>query len=181
MIIDAHIHLWDKVDGRLGSQKVMPLADGVILVGNKKIQGMPTWFTDCRNTAELALAAFEDAGVDVGVVTQEYLDGNQNGYLLDVAKKYPERFFVHALLDFRESTGLKQEFKRIVKQGFQGVKCPAMFFPEMKPRLMLDNSLFMEIWEEMEARGMILSIDLAPGDTQVPEMRRILGRFPIFL
>ena len=177
-IVDAHMHLWNKVNGRLGGEKVTPLCNGMILIGKRQIQGMPSWFLDCRNTAEMAVAAFDESGVDIGVVTQEYLDGNQNEYLLDAKKKYPDRFFVHALLGFTNPSGLKLEFQKVVRQGFKGIKCPAMSFPTLKNRIYLDNPKIMEIWEEMEDRGMILSIDLAAGAVQVKEMKRVLKRFP---
>ena len=75
MITDAHMYLWNKVDGRLGTTKVSPVKNGIIQIGKKKIQETPTWFSNCRNTAGMVLAAFDDAGVDAAVVTQEYLDG----------------------------------------------------------------------------------------------------------
>ena len=178
MIIDAHMHLWNKINGRLGQQKVKPLKDGIIQVGRQKIQGMPAWFTDCRNTAELALAGFDDAGVSAAVVTQEYLDGNQNSYLLQVKKKYPHRFFVHGLIDFTRPSKAQIEFKKAVRQGFKGIKCPAMFLPRLKNPVNLDDSCLMTIWEEMADRNMVLSIDLAPGDIQVSKMKRVIKSFP---
>lgn len=33
------------------------------------------------------------AQVSAAVVTQEFIDGIQNGYLAEVARKYPDRFF----------------------------------------------------------------------------------------
>lgn len=74
MLVDAHMHLWNRVHGRLDNEKVKPLRDGMILIGKRQIQGMPSWFLDCRNTAEILLAAFDEAGVDMGIVTQEYLE-----------------------------------------------------------------------------------------------------------
>jgi hypothetical protein len=53
-----------------------------------------------------------------------------------------------------------------------------MFLPKMNPPVALDDLALMEVWEEMEARGMVLSIDLAAGTRQVPQMRRVLARFP---
>ena len=94
MIIDTHMHLWDRLDGRLGVTPVKPVGNGVIRIGKDRCQGMPSWFTDCRNPAELAVAAFDDAGVNAAVVTQEFMDGNQNGYLLKVKKKYPNIYRV---------------------------------------------------------------------------------------
>lgn len=178
MIIDAHMHLWDRVDGQLGRQRVTPIKDGVIRVGKKKYQGMPTWFADCRNTAELALAAFDEAGVDAAVVTQEFLDGNQNAYLRKAKKKYPDRFFVHGLIDFRKPAGLEREFRTVVKQGFKGIKCPAMPLPFLPKPVRLDAPELMTIWERMHEMRMVLSIDLAAGDVQVVEMKRVIQAFP---
>jgi predicted TIM-barrel fold metal-dependent hydrolase len=176
MIIDAHMHLWKRIDGQMGEKKVKPLARGLVDIDGCKIQGMPTWFTDCRNSPELAIAAFDDAGVDAAVVTQEYLDGNQNDYLLSVSKKYPDRFFVHGLLDFRNPRGLKKELRKVLDQGFKGIKCPAMFLPKIGVRL--DGSELMAVWGAMADRNMVLSIDLAAGDLQVPEMKNVLKTFP---
>lgn len=178
MIIDAHMHLWNKIDGRLGNVKVNPLKDGAILIGRQKVQGMPTWFSDCRNTAEMAIAAFDDAGVDAAVVTQEYLDGNQNEYLIKVKKKHQDRFFVHGLIDFTKPAGLDREFKQVVKAGFKGIKCPAMFLPKLKKSVQLNQPELMEIWQKMQDSGMILSIDLAEGDAQVPQMKDMIKTFP---
>ncbi len=177
-IIDAHMHLWDRVRGRQGLVPIAPLRYGMIRIGDQVVQGMPTWLRDCRNTADLALAAMEEVGVSAAVVTQEYLDGEQNDYLQKVSRQYPGRFFVHGLLDFARPAGLKKELARLVAAGFRGVKCPAMFLPDMKPPVALDDPALMDVWEEMEARGMVLSIDMAAGAVQVPQMRRVLIRFP---
>ncbi|MBN1437167.1 MAG: amidohydrolase [Sedimentisphaerales bacterium] len=177
MIIDAHMHLWDRVCGQLGTQQVKPVGDGVVQIGGQKVQGMPSWFAGCRNTAEMALAAFDDAGVDGAVVTQEYLDGNQNEYLRKVKKRYPDKFFVHGLLDFRKPAGLLKEFEGVAKQGFGGIKCPAMFLPRMKRPVRLDRPELMAVWEQMQERGMILAIDLAAGDEQVEQMENVIKTF----
>jgi L-galactono-1,5-lactonase len=175
MIIDAHMHLWDKIAGQMGTQKVTPVANGVIRAGKKECQGMPSWFKDCRNTAEMAIAAFEEAGVDAAVVTQEYLDGNQNEYLLKVQKNYPYRFFVHGLINFREPKWLKKEFASVRKKGFRGIKCPAMFLSQMSVNL--NDPDLMHVWEQMEADRMVLSIDLAPGDVQATQMKNVVRSF----
>lgn len=178
MIIDAHMHLWDRIDGQLGGSKVMPLSNGLIRIGSKQVRGMPSWFTDCRNRAELALAAFDDAGVNAAVVTQEFMDGNQNGYLAKVSRQYPDRFFVHGLIDFRQPKLLRKQFDEVADQGFKGIKCPAMSLPDLGKPVDLDRPELMEIWERMQAGKMILSIDLAPGEIQVPQMKNVIEAFP---
>ena len=36
-------------------------------------------------------------------------------------KKYPDRFFVHGLIDFTRPGNLKKEFEDVVRQGFKGL------------------------------------------------------------
>ncbi len=178
VIIDAHMHLWDVLDGRMGRQKVLPIGNGMIRIGRQAVQGIPYWMTDCRNRAELALAAFNEAGVDAAVVTQEYLDGNQNRYLLRVKEKYPRRFFVHGLIDFTRPEQLASQFRQVVKQGFKGIKYPEISLPRGRNAFRLDAPEVMAVWEEMQARRIVLSIDLVAGDVQVPEMKNVLKAFP---
>lgn len=177
-IIDAHMHLWARPRGQQGVTPIIPLRYGAVRIGGRVVQGMPTWFRDCRNHADLAVAAMDEAGVSMAVVTQEYMDGNQNDYLQETVRRFPGRFFVHGLLDFSKPRGLKKEMARVVKAGFRGIKCPAMFLPSLSPPVRLDAPQLMDVWEEMEARGMVLSIDMAAGAVQVPQMRAVLARFP---
>ena len=70
MIVDAHMHIWDRIDGMAGGQRIVPLDNGKVRFGNREMLMMPPGFTDSRCTAERALAYFDDAGVDAGVVVQ---------------------------------------------------------------------------------------------------------------
>lgn len=54
---------------------------------------LPPFMIDGRNTAEVFLANMNYAQVGGAVVTQEYIDGIQNDYLLEVMTNYPDRFF----------------------------------------------------------------------------------------
>ena len=119
------------------------------------------------------------AGVDAAVVTQEYLDGNQNEYLAGVRKKHPGRFFVHGLLEFRRPDRLADEFQEVAGQyGFRGIKLPASYLTEADPRIHLTDPRLMTVFEQMEKRRMILSVDLVSGGNQVKEMREAARSFP---
>lgn len=37
MIIDAHMHLWDRINGRMGKDRVNPLRKGMVLIGKRQI------------------------------------------------------------------------------------------------------------------------------------------------
>jgi len=178
MIIDAHMHLWDRIEGNLG-QPVRSIGNGLITIGDRKMLGMPPYLLDGRCPYEIALAVMNAAGVYAAVITQEYLDGNQNAYLAEVQKKCPERFFIHGLLDFCQPERLSDEFEEVIrKYAFRGIKVPAMNLPKAEPRIYLNEPNLMAVFERMEKLGMILSIDLDYGDSQVEEMRDVARSFP---
>lgn len=178
MIIDAHLHLWNKVDGNIG-EPVHALGNGIISVGESTIVGMPPLLLDGRCPYEAAVAVMDAAGVSAAVVTQEYLDGNQNDYLAEVKKLCPDRFFVHGLLEFRQPDSLEEELSSVTERyGFKGIKLPAGYLSQADPRIYLTDKRLMCVFEKMERRGMILSVDLDYGETQVDEMREVARAFP---
>src|SRR4051812_34925627 len=101
MIIDAHIHIWDKVHGKISNEiPVSPLSNGMIRIGDKELLGMPAYMLDCAARAEYAVAEFDAAGVDVGVVVQEYMDGVQNDYVRHARERFSGRLIAHALPNY---------------------------------------------------------------------------------
>jgi len=178
MIIDTHMHLWDRVDGNVG-EAVTAGVNGMVSIGDTEVLGMPPWLTDGRNPCEVFMAVMDAAGVDAAVVTQEYLDGAQNEYLAGVRKKHPGRFFVHGLLEFRRPAGLEEEFQHIEEFGdFRGIKLPASYLAAEEPRIFLIDQRLMAVFERMEYRRMVLSVDLDYGDSQVGELREVARSFP---
>ena len=178
MIIDAHIHLWNTINGNIG-RKVKAGSNGKIKIGNEEYLGMPPCFLDGRCPIEMAVSFMDAAGVDAAVVTQEYFDGNQNEYLGEGVRQNSERFFVHGLLEFRKPGRLMNEFNAAVAQyGFKGIKMPARYLPGLLPRIFLTDKKLMAVFAKMEEKGMILSVDLAEGETQVEEMRSVARTFP---
>ena len=178
MIVDAHIHLWDKVDGDIG-EPVRGLKNGIVKIGNQEMLGMPPYLLDSRCPYEVFISIMNAAGVDAAVVTQEYLDGNQNAYLAEVQEKCPDRFFVHGLLEFRQPDLIADEFHEIIqKYGFKGIKMPASYLAKADPRILLTDRRLMTVFEQMEERQMILSCDLDYGGSQVKEIREVARAFP---
>ena len=178
IVVDAHMHIWDRIDGRIGDDRVVPTENGKTLIGDAEVLMMPPGFTDSRVPAETALAYFDDAGVHVGVVVQEYMDGSQNEYLVDVMGRHPDRFFCHALLDFFNPAGCLAEYGRVQEMGFRGVKVPAGHLFAADPRVRIDDPGIMRVYAAMEADGMVLSVDLAEGEAQVAELANIARAHP---
>jgi hypothetical protein len=178
IVVDAHMHIWDRIDGRIGDDRVVPTENGKTLIGDAEVLMMPPGFTDSRVPAETALAYFDDAGVHVGVVVQEYMDGSQNEYLVDVMGRHSDRFFCHALLDFFSPAACLAEYGRVKAMGFRGVKVPAGHLFAADPRVRIDDPGIMRVCAAMEADGMVLSVDLAEGDAQVAELANIARAHP---
>ena len=82
MIIDAHAHLWKKQNGIVNGKPVYDVGGGRSDFGGEIKQMMPPYMTDGENTVERFLANMDYAGVSGAVITQEYIDGNQDEYLL---------------------------------------------------------------------------------------------------
>lgn len=48
MIVDAHMHVWNKIHGKISNEiSVSPLSNGMIRVGRKAVLGMPPYMVDC--------------------------------------------------------------------------------------------------------------------------------------
>lgn len=177
IIIDAHAHLWEELKGNIGGQPVRSMGGGRALFKGETRQMMPAYMTDGRNTAEMFISNMDYAGVAAAVVTQEYIDGDQNDYLLAVRKKYSQRFRVCGLVELREP-GYAGAARRLIDRGFTALKFPAQWLTGLSKRVYLTEPEMMESFKLMEERGVILSIDLAGGEEQVPEMREVIAECP---
>ena len=91
-IIDAHAHLWLYQDAEVEGKKIRSLENGKSEFMGEIRQMLPPFMIDGRNTAEIFLANMDYAQVSAAIITQEYIDGMQNDYLLEVQNKYPNRF-----------------------------------------------------------------------------------------
>ena len=176
MIIDAHMHIWNKVHGLVkGEFPVRPLESGMISIGEEKMLGMPAVFKECQALAEYVVGEFDASGVQAGVVVQEYLDGPQNDYLLSVQSDYPGRFFFHALPNFFNRDEVVSESRNLFERGFRGLK---LCGGHLLGKVDLDDEVFFPLWELMESEGYVLSVDFSEGEIQVPQFEIILSQFP---
>lgn len=176
-IIDAHSHLWLKQDTVVNGLPIRTLTNGRSEFMGEIRQMVPPFMIDGKNSAEVFLSNMDYAQVSAAVVTQEFIDGNQNEYLWDVVQRYPDRFFVCGMCEFRQP-GFLQEAKDLIAKGFKAIKIPAhrLFLPE--GRVMLNSSEMMDMFHVMEDKDIILSIDMADGDTQVDEMKEVIAECP---
>ena len=176
-IIDAHSHLWLNQDTEVDGLPVRTLKNGRSLFMGEVRQMLPPFMIDGKNSAEVFLSTMDYAQVSAAVVTQEYIDGIQNDYLSEVIKRYPERFFMCGMCEFRKP-GFFDDAKRLIADGFKAIKIPAQRLLLPGGRVMLNSEEMMQLFHYMEANHCILSIDLADGDTQVEEMNDVIKECP---
>lgn len=177
IIIDAHSHLWLKQDAVVEGLPIRTLENGRSLFMGEVRQMLPPFMTDGVNSAEVLLSNMDYAQVSAAVVTQEFIDGFQNDYLAEVTVRYPDRFFVCGMCEFRKS-GYLDQARQLIAQGFKGIKIPAQRLLLKEGRVRLNCEEMMQMFHLMEQNGVLLSIDMADGDTQVGELEEVIQECP---
>lgn len=162
-IIDAHVHLWEYQSGIVNGKPVVGLGKGVSNFGGEIRQMMPPYIVDNKNTADKLIANMDYALVNGCVVTQEYIDGNQDDYLLKAKETYPDRIKVCSLYWENDDYAL---------EGFDGVKVCASRLKNQ------DLKLLLPLFKKVEAAGKFISIDLADGDSQTEDMQYLIDNCP---
>ena len=160
MIIDAHAHLWKKQNGILNGKPVVHIGKGVSDFGSEMRQMMPPYMTDGENTAERFLANMDYAGVSGAVITQEYIDGNQDSYLLSCKS---DRIKICALYEEKPLGDT---------ESFDGIKICA---GRLEDKNLLNH---LEPFKVADEKGKFISIDLADGNEQTEMMEKIIKMFP---
>lgn len=176
-IIDAHAHLWLKQDTVVDGLPIRTLENGRSLFMGEVRQMVPPFMTDGVNSAEVFLSNMDYAQVSAAVVTQEFIDGIQNDYLQEAVHKYPNRFFVCGMCEFRRP-GFLPHATELLDNGFRAIKIPAQRLLLPEGRVSLTSDEMMQMFRLMEQRGAILSIDLADGSLQTGEMEEIIQECP---
>ena len=173
-IIDAHAHLWLSVDTVVNGSPIHPLEPNrsrSLFFGEER-QMLPPFMTDGQNTAERFLSNMDYAQVSAAVITQEFIDGLQNDYLLQVQQQYPDRFFCFGMPELRQP-GFLDEARDLIDRGFRGIKVPAARLPQ---HFLSDE--MMQLFRMMEQHDIILGIELMDGDAQVSQMEEVIQECP---
>jgi hypothetical protein len=177
-IIDSHSHLWLKQDTVVNGQHLYTTTRGRSMFFDGERQMLPPFMIDGRNTAEIFLANMDYAQVGGAVVVQEVIDGMQNDYLMQVARKYPDRFVVCGMprLGLESSEAESQlteedilmdvdtlhwlEFKAVAIPGHRLNRPMKDLLPAMK---------------YMEEKQMIFSMCLADNERQIAEFQEVIS------
>ena len=162
-MIDAHVHLWRKQEGCVNGLPVYDLGNGRSMFGAEVRQMLPPYMTDGVNSAERLLSCMDFAQVAGAVVTQEYIDGNQDAYLRQVRVAHPDRFRITALY---EEKGVPDT------SGVDGIKiCGGRLD---NPDLTACEAVF----AHAAGKDLFIAIDMADGDRQTASLREMARQYP---
>jgi predicted TIM-barrel fold metal-dependent hydrolase len=184
MIVDAHMHIFGRLCGRIAAGAVTGQAWGKARVGDKELQLLPPFCRETSFPAEAALAQMDWAGVDRAVLLQGPFYGNQNSVVLDAVARFPDRFLGAAYFDPWDADP-HQKLDGILAAGkFRAVKLECTEptgLCGIHPDARLDDPKLAWLWDELEANRLVLVLDLgAPGTRsyQTAAVRAIAGRRP---
>ena len=163
MIIDAHSHLWKKQNGIVNGKPVFDIGGGKSDFGGVVRQMMPPYMTDGENSVERLIANMDYAGVSGAVITQEYIDGNQDAYLLQSKARADGRIKICALYEEKALGDLT---------GFDGIKICAS---RLQDKNLLNH---LAPFKAALENNMFISIDLDDGDSQTAMMQEIIDELP---
>lgn len=162
MIIDAHVHLWKEQKGIVNGLPVYHTVNGRSMFNGEELQMLPPYLYNGENTVEAFIANMDYARVNACVVTQEYIDGNQDAYLLEAKAKYSNRIKICSLYEEHDNYNI---------DGFDGIKICA-------GRLTIPLIDTLPVFKRAEKLGKFISIDLLEGDKQVKELEYIIKECP---
>lgn len=184
MVIDAHAHIFPKVQGLIAAGQTKGLGYGRVKVGNEEIQVMPPLSEKTVHTPEMLLSHMRWTGVDKAVLLQGPFYGECNQYVRDAVEAYPDCFSGFAYLDPWDPDS-HEKFKFVSSEkSFAGVKLEcseATGLLGIHRAARLDDANVAWLWEALERHGMVLVIDLgAVGSTsyQTEAMRGIAIEHP---
>ncbi len=164
MIIDAHVHIFARMTGRLARGTVRGVTYGRVRIGRgRPFQAFPPTERSVRSTPETLLALLDWAGVDKAVLLQNNFYGDHNTEVARAAERWPDRFLPAMYLD-PWLPGARKVFARFAdNRGFHIVKLATddrLGLFALHPRASLRDECCAWLWPEMERRGMVLTLDL---------------------
>ena len=184
MIIDAHAHIFPKVQGLIAAGQTSGLGYGRVRAGNEEIQVMPPLSEMTIHTPEMLVAHMQWAEVDKAVLLQGPFYGECNQYVRDAVLAYPDRFIGFAYLDPWDPSCHENLELIASEKSFSGVKLEcseATGLLGVHRGARLGDPQIAWLWDELDQLGMVLVVDLgAVGSAsyQTEAMHAIAAQHP---
>jgi len=185
MIVDAHAHIFERIDSFTGSGELKSMKFGKVRKGTGEIfRLLPPSFIETSFTAETLLEYMDWVGIDKAVLLQGTLYGFYNEYVADAVARWPDRFVGCALVDPMIQHATKVLKYAIEELGFGALKfeCSEIFgLAGIHPKMQLDSPGWIAIFEEARRYRLPLIFDLGQPGTigyQVENLRKLVQSYP---
>jgi predicted TIM-barrel fold metal-dependent hydrolase len=185
MIIDAHAYITPGMHGRTRTGPTRSLPYGRVKHGEQTVQLLPPFSAD--KTAlepETMLRLMDWAGIDKAVLMQGPFFGDQNTFLHQAARKWPDRFTAAAFLDPVDRQA-RDTFRRVIEE--QGFRCLAFDLSEttglagLHAGLRINSEEVAWYWEQAERFELVLAVNLGRVGMdayQTAALLELIERFP---
>jgi predicted TIM-barrel fold metal-dependent hydrolase len=134
---------------------------------------------------EILLQCMDWAGIEKAVLLQGPFYGEQNAEVAEAVKNWPDRFVGAAFVDPWARDAQKLFFRAVEEEGFRVVKLELTVNTGLAGLhaggLDLDDPRLAWFWKELDARRMVLTLDLGPVDGpcyQTCVLARLIQEFP---
>ena len=184
MIVDAHSHVFPRIQGQNGAGPTIGTGYGRAVIGGEEVQVTLPMGEGLAYSPEQLLANLDWGGVEKAVLLQGPMYGECNRYALDAIQRYPDRLVGAAYFD-PWLAGSRQTFaSTMALAGFCAVKLECSVpsgLCGIHPEARLGASELDWLWKELETRGLVLVLDLGgigSRSYQTEAVRSIAVRHP---
>lgn len=163
IIVDGHIHIFNRIAGRMGTRTTHGLPFGRIQVGDGEvIQFMPPFKEETSFPADVIVAMMDFAGVSKGVLLQNPVIGTVNEEIAAAIARYPDRLIGSIQVDPRDPHALatiKHYGANPKQQILKFEMSDGWGWSGIHSGLRLDDDCFTPIWRFAAANHFPVIID----------------------
>ena len=184
MMIDAHMHLIEHINTFCGKGEGRPIGSGKIRIATgEEVQLIPKGMGEYGYTGESCILLMDQHKVELSVLLQSGFYGFQNEYVMEMAKKYPGRFYPVAGLDpyCNEKTKILDNF--VNNWGFRALKfeiSQSAGITSYHSGFRVDGPEMLEIYEIARQNNMTIAFDVGgPGQEsyQIKSWRWVFDQY----
>jgi predicted TIM-barrel fold metal-dependent hydrolase len=182
-IVDIHVHLFDRVDGRNADGPTVGAPFGRVATATGTLQFMPPFFRETSFSDDMILEMMDFTGVHKAVLLQNPLIGVVNEAIARAVRKHPDRFLGTIQGDPRDPMAANT-IRRYASNPLHAILKLEMSdgwgWTGIHRGLTLDDDCFTPIWRAALDGGLPIVIDGGrPGNAgyQVDAIDRLTSRY----
>lgn len=179
LFIEAHGHVWEKIHGRrFDTEKVIPIGNGRVKIGEEEIQFLPPEMTDCSCRIEVMQTYEKLFGFDKVVLLQTPCYGEQYEYINDIIAKNPGRYVTVGIADPQDKESYLETAKLCLgRYKYKGLKFES---PDIPFDMLAKENQF--VFEEIMKYNAFFMVDLGwgdgPHDFPIDDLLEVAKRYP---